>query len=377
MRGRRVFLCFLVLAMSLVSVVFGGPEARMGPGLVYDEVNGMLVLVGGAWDTGYGWSNYGDMWVFEDNVWSELVVSGVPSSNNFEMGYSVDQEVIVVFTNNNDYTYVYDVAGEHWSLSRQADGPIRRGDAGFCYDPVNRVFVMYGGLTDDNVEERVLGDTWVYDVGSDAWTEMNPVVSPPNTYGCRLVWDSVNEVMLLWGGNLPWDNGGKLDDWWRYDYQSNTWTMIDTEDKPPMRYWQYMAFDEASGKIVMFGGNPSGLNFGDTWLYDYAENTWTEVHPEVSPSPRQCGALVYYPSLGGVVMFGGIDEDQSGFDDTWVFDAVTGEWSLVEEGVPVEVDGGNEVRRIPGFPVVSVLMGFMVFVLMSLGYTRLDRTVFS
>ncbi|TFH15411.1 hypothetical protein E4H04_08415 [Candidatus Bathyarchaeota archaeon] len=244
MRVGRVVLSVLVIAAFLVSVVSGDPDARMGAGVVYDDVNGRCVLLSGAWDSGHGWSCFGDMWVLDDGVWSELIVGGVPASNNFEMAYSGDDEVIVVFTNDSDYTLVFDLDGNRWRRLRHGDGPIRRGDAGFCYDPVNGVFVMYGGMTDESVEERILNDTWVYDVGSDTWTEMSPVDGPPRTYGCRLVWDSVNEVMLLWGGNLPQEMGAKMDDWWRYDYQQNTWTMIDTEVKPPMRYWQYMAFDQ-------------------------------------------------------------------------------------------------------------------------------------
>jgi hypothetical protein len=361
MRYGRATLCALFLFSILIPVVSGAPEPRMGPGFVYDEVNERCILVSGARDTGHGWSDYGDMWVLEDGVWTELSVTGIPTSNNFEMAYSGDDEKVVVFTNNNDRTYVYDVAENRWRMLSHRDGPRRRCDAGFCYDPVNGVFIMYGGLTDDSVDIRVLDDTWAYDAVSDTWTEMSPAGGPPRTYGCRMVWDSVNEVMLLWGGNLYQGEGDKLDDWWVYDYQSDTWTMIETDPKPPMRYWQYMAFDPGVGKVVMFGGNPRlGSSLGDTWLYDYASNEWSEVKPAVSPPASQCGAMVYVPGLGGVVLFGGMDNNQNELGEIWLFDAEAGEWSRVESGAPEPVEDESG-PRIPGFPIISVIIALIIF----------------
>ncbi len=333
----------------------------MGPGLIYDTANQRLILVSGAYDSGRGWYSYSDMWTFQDGAWSELNAAGIPASNNFEMAYSPDDEKIVVFTNNNDFTYVYDVVKNRWRIRRHSTGPIRRGDAAFCYDPNNQVFIMYGGLTDDSVDIRILNDTWAYDPKTDTWTEMSPTGSPPRTYGCRMIWDSTNQAMLLWGGNINLGRSrGKVDDWWRYDYQSNTWTMIDTQPKPPMRYWQYMAFDPGVGKVVMFGGGPSiDQDLGGTWLYDYASNEWSELNPSVSPPEGQCGAMVYVPEEGGVVLFGGID-GQTELGELWKFDAEIGEWSRVESSSPSIVEEDEQDSGIPGFPIASIIISLIL-----------------
>jgi hypothetical protein len=358
---KRYFLLVLFSSLFAVSCVFGSPEPRMGAGFVFDDFNSRCVLFGGGWDTGSGMGSFGDMWVLDSisGNWSEVSFVGGPWARfNFQMGYSRDHDCIVVFSSAGGRmgdTWVYDVVEAEWTRVRTDVSPVQRGDAGFVYDEKCGVFIMYGGMSDVN-PLRVLNDTWVYDPESNTWTDMKPRTCPPRTYGCRFIYDSVNEVALLWGGNLPDGHGGKLDDWWKYDYQSNIWTMIETEEKPPMRYWQFMAFDRGTGKVVMFGGNPSyGNNLGDTWLYDYAMNEWTLVESEVSPSPRQTGSMVYDESIEHIVLFGGFEDDMVAVGDTWVFDSGVGEWLLLEDFI-ASINTGGDGARIPGFCLIAVLI---------------------
>ena len=99
-------------------------------------------------------------------------------------------------------TWEYDVVDSDWRRVRSAVSPVQRGDAGFVYDEGYGVFIMYGGMSDVN-PLRVLNETWVYDPVSEALTVMIPEVCTPRTSGCRVVYECVNEVNLLWGGNLP------------------------------------------------------------------------------------------------------------------------------------------------------------------------------
>jgi N-acetylneuraminic acid mutarotase len=188
---------------------------------------------------------------------------------------------------------------------------------------------------------------------------MTPENSPPRCYGCRLVYDSVNEKLLLWGGNIP-STTGKLDDWWSYDYPSNTWTRIETEEAPAGRYWQQMAFDPGVGKVLMFGGSHSGGSYGDTWLYDYALNEWTELEPSDSPPSRLCGVMVFDESIERIVLFGGLSDEYQVLGDTWVFDTASGEWSIVETGVPT-AEEEDAPSSIPGFPVASIILAVFLF----------------
>ena len=261
MRKYRVLLValFLLILCHGFSPVIASdsPPARIGQRMIYDPVNMRTILLGGAIDDN-GWNYYRDMWSYDatNNTWSEITTSGGPSGRfNFQMAYSVDHQKIVVFsaaqTSSSADTWVYDVQQNSWELKRPDPRPVQRGDAGFVYDESNKVFIMYGGLSDVN-PERTLDETWVYDIDENTWTEMTPENSPPRSYGGDLVYDSLNQKVLLWGGNIR--DGGMLDEFWCYDYQTNTWTRIETNPKPRGRYWQQMTFDQDIGKVVIFWG---------------------------------------------------------------------------------------------------------------------------
>ena len=131
-----------------------------------------------------------------------------------------------------------------------------------------------------------------------------------------------------------------------------------------MRYWQYMTYDRGAGNVVVFGGRPSyDGNLGDTWLYDYAENRWTEVDSMVSPSPRQTSSMVYDESIGRVVLFGGFENGMEALNETWVFDTEAGEWTLLDDfNATIDDETGT---GIPGFQLISVLFALIIYLKVS------------
>jgi len=349
--------------------------------MIYDPVNKRTILLGGTIDDD-GRRYYRDMWSYDatTNTWSEITTIGGPSGRfNFQMAYSVDHQKIVVFsavqTSLSADTWVYDVQQNSWERKRPDPSPVQRGDAGIVYDESNRVFVMYGGLSDVN-PERTLDETWVYDINENTWTEMTPENSPPRMYGGDLVYDSLNQKVLLWGGNTR--DGGKIDEFWCYDYQTDTWTRIETNPKPRGRYWFQMTFDQDIGKVVIFGGSPGGdTKLGDTWLYDYARNEWTEIDSSDNPSARANSRMVYDSEIGKVVLFGGRSGDFDTWGDTWFLDTVNGEWSIAGASEPVSTDGqegsaegqDNESGQtgIPGFPLPSIILSIVLIMILLAG----------
>ncbi|MCA1696130.1 MAG: hypothetical protein LC749_16185, partial [Actinobacteria bacterium] len=98
-----------------------------------------------------------------------------------------------------------------------------------------------------------------------------------------------------------------------------------------------MAFDAASGKVVMFGGyyhpplpayrHAPDIFFDDTWTWDGV--TWTQVHPPKSPPARYKAAMAPDP-LGKLVLFGGLVPGSGGIfgqvNDTWTWDGRAMTW---------------------------------------------------
>ena len=64
-----------------------------------------------------------------------------------------------------------------------------------------------------------------------------------------------------------------------------------------------MAYDAATGTVVLFGGtNRHGL-LGDTWTWN--GTTWTEQTPATSPPARSQAMMAYDAATGTPVLFGG------------------------------------------------------------------------
>jgi len=108
------------------------------------------------------------------------------------------------------------------------------------------------------------------------------------------------------------------------------WQLVAPAAKDPAlaRYGHAMAFDEARGVAVVFGGTRDGnAVLADTWVYD--GQTWQKLEPPTSPPARAFHAMVYDPQRRNVVLFGGtLAGGRSVLDDTWFWDGVT--WSSLQ-----------------------------------------------
>jgi hypothetical protein len=71
--------------------------------------------------------------------------------------------------------------------------------------------------------------------------------------------------------------------------------------------------------VVLFGGETTGYHlFGGTWTWN--GTTWTKRHPAASPSARQGAAMAYDAATGAVVLFGGVAPGAGSVDDdTWTW----------------------------------------------------------
>jgi N-acetylneuraminic acid mutarotase len=68
--------------------------------------------------------------------------------------------------------------------------------------------------------------------------------------------------------------------------------------------------------------------FNDTWTYNLAANTWTEVSPaSEAPSARTSACMVYDAAKGRAILFGGLDAQFVCSNDTWEFDPAANAWS--------------------------------------------------
>jgi photosystem II stability/assembly factor-like uncharacterized protein len=85
-----------------------------------------------------------------------------------------------------------------------------------------------------------------------------------------------------------------------------------------------MAYDPATGSVILFGGDDGQAALDDTWSWD--GSGWSRLHPAVSPPPRTRALMAYDPGTRRLVLTGGHAMnagDQAGSEDsdTWSWDA--------------------------------------------------------
>jgi hypothetical protein len=151
---------------------------------------------------------------------------------------------------------------------------------------------------------------------SAPWSLQSLSPNPGPRSGARMAYEASGQLVLF-GGDNSFEG---LTDTWTYD--GSHWTQQFPAMHPTERYGPAMAFDPAIGKVVLFGG--SGLN--DTWTFDGA--AWAKGTPATSPSKRYGSAMVYDPAIGKIVLFGGaVGMFEPSLTDTWTYDGST--WTQV------------------------------------------------
>ncbi len=155
---------------------------------------------------------------------------------------------------------------------------------------------------------------------SPAWAHLSPATSPPARYGAASSYDSAMGSMLLFGGN---GSSTQLGDTWTFD--GSTWAQLSPGTSPSAREYASMTYSPAQGRAILFGGY-NGARLSDTWTFD--GSTWAQL-PVTGPPARENAAMAYDPATGYTVLFGGIAADGSPLNDTWLLteDAATSTWT--------------------------------------------------
>ena len=223
--------------------------------------------------------------------------------------------------------WAYNLTANSWTKRFAANGPLPRMNTAMACDPATGLVVLFSGW---NPYSGLLRDTWTYDAGSNVWTKMNPLTIPPQRSSHAMTYDSRNQQVLMFGGLDI--NSKELNDTWAYSLATDTWRMVSPPVSPPARFDHGLAFDGSSGRTVMFGGAVSryGVSYtNETWSYDGTNNSWTNLTPAASPSPRKAFGMACN-GAGKVFVFGGsIYQPPYYSGETWAYSVVGNEWSIV------------------------------------------------
>jgi hypothetical protein len=92
-----------------------------------------------------------------------------------------------------------------------------------------------------------------------------------------------------------------------------------------------LAYDSAQDRIVLFGGvdYTETQIYGDTWVFNYWDQTWTQVNPTASPSPGGWFGMGCSPKANQIVIFGGRTDRDHFTDQTWTYRLAPNKWDQV------------------------------------------------
>ncbi len=195
--------------------------------------------------------------------------------------------------------------------------PVERDQPGMAFDKVRSEIVLFGGNNSHPPQKR--NDTWTWD--GMKWTEKLPGTKPSERLLVAMAFDEARGKILLFGGFDSADvNGGYLGDTWIWD--GNAWTQQTPSISPPPRYGAGMTYDAVTHSVLLFGGYGTGGELNDTWSWN--GTTWTQLHPAVSPPARTYPCMSADPARNSVVLFGGFNFF-GGYqlNDTWTWNGST------------------------------------------------------
>ncbi len=149
-----------------------------------------------------------------------------------------------------------------------------------------------------------------------------------------LVYDAEARANVLFGGIL-WPKGGSLlaDTW---EFRDGEWSEVPLTTSPPARHRGAIVYDPSRGQSVLFGGQGNQGNdwpiLGDTWIY--AGRRWRQWKPGFGsrPEPRFGHAMAFDEESGMTVLFGGAADIDQSLRDTWLFDGNS--WRRVSGPAP-------------------------------------------
>lgn len=212
-------------------------------------------------------------------------------------------------------TYAADPASANWTKLSPATSPAARVYSTMVYDPVSKKIVLFGGFG----QNGMLNDTWTFD--GTTWTQQQTAVAPTGRTGSAMAFDKRSQKIVMFGGF----NGGQtgsafLHDTWLWDGATSTWTEVKMKTSPPRGTGAVMFPDPASGDAVMFGGyNPTQKvpNLNKTW--HWTGQAWQRLHPATSAYGRGWAIATFDPIRKNVVLTGG-NGDTIRTDNTWTWD---------------------------------------------------------
>lgn len=326
----------------------------------------------------------------DDGVWTRLSSEGAPSGRSAPVTAAL-RGAIYLFggvkddfrAGTNDFLndlHRYDVHANRWArLVPAGDVPSPRAFSGGVAMPQRGWMVVFGGArySADLSDFTPLGDVWAYDARAGRWEALAGVAPgdapAPSPRAWPTVWRAGDQLYVFGGVEAGFRT---LNDLWRFDVSTRTWTQLSPHGapgSPPPRYSGAVTGEPWRGQVALYGGEATTGQGGfvflrDTWTLDLRTLAWRQVTPapgeDVDP-PQNHGADAL---LGNGLLLAGGDQpggttgcgaqfNQNPTNALWRLDLNTAAWRrLAPQG-----DAFPRIKRTSAATVMGEMYVFSGF----------------
>ncbi|MBK7384389.1 MAG: T9SS type A sorting domain-containing protein [Flavobacteriales bacterium] len=210
----------------------------------------------------------------------------------------------------------YDPVADAWNQVASLPTPRRHG-ASFSVGGMG--YVACGQATTSSWTTTL----YAYDPISDSWATKASLPGTPR-YGAHGF--AINGFGYVGGGNSGSGTGPFLDDMWRYDPVSDTWTAA--TGIPGLARYGSTAFT-LNGKGYVHGGRDASLDFtNELWEFDPIAETWTSKPP--MPGLGRSWTMVMAFQYDAVIA-GGKDVGLNVFYDAYRYHPASNTWNPIPD----------------------------------------------
>jgi len=348
----KKFAIALITGSMIVSFVYAdslrviaNPPSRTYACMITDSINNRTILFGG----GIPWVVFfNDLWSLDLNTedWTLLHPSGIKPAPRFMASavYYPDSNAMILIGGRISSYYFDEVwllkltpGAENWrqvTVGGTHPSPARS-SAACVWDRLNNRLIYCGG----EANSVYYNDVWQLNLDNWTWSQIFPAGAPPSgRYGHSAVYDSVNQRMILFGG----ENGTYHNDLWALSLNTGgeTWTLLNPSGNIPVpRSRQFTAFDPVNNTMVIgYGYTFDGSSFtfyNDAWVLGLNPLQWYRVLTN-GPIGRRGMCAAYNPLNRQTIIFGG-DGYRTLFGDTY---------SLLSDTSMIAVDEINPIKPV-------------------------------
>ncbi len=233
-----------------------GPGHRAQGAMAYDEVRHRCVQFGGYLD---GMGNTAQTFEYDGATWTIMLPKySPPAAASTTMWFDdlVGRTYYYSGFSGSYGTWSWD--GGRWRLEC-AEVPIAYAPAA-AFDRQRQVAVLFAGMNSSGY----ISETWEFD--GTTWIKQSPLAASPagRQLTSGVYFEGIGKFVVFGGYN----SGGFLNDTW--EWNGTEWTPGNQHGSaaPSGRYAAPLVYDSLRERCVLFGGFASGGAVGDTWVYE-------------------------------------------------------------------------------------------------------------